>query len=255
MRPQWRLLRQRARSASENMSIDEAILRHVAEGLSQPTLRLYRWQPSAVSIGYFQSIEQEVDQEQCRRAGVNVIRRLTGGGAVYHDYEGEITYALAVPLAYPGIPARIPDSYGLLCDGLVRGLHKLGLPASFVPINDIIVHGRKISGSAQTRRFGGILQHGTLLCTVNPRLMFSLLKVPNEKMRDKLIAGVDERVTSIERELGSVNHNRIIEALIEGFSEALSIELLPGELSSDEIELAQILQVERYENHDWNYKR
>lgn len=255
MRPQWRLLRQGARSASENMSIDEALLRHVAEGLFPPTLRLYRWQPSAVSIGYFQGIEQEVDLERCRQAGVDVVRRLTGGGAVYHDYEGEITYSLAVPLGYPGIPARVLDSYGLLCDGLVRGLRKIGLPASFVPINDIIVYGRKISGSAQTRRFGGILQHGTLLCTVNPRLMFSLLRVPDEKMRDKLLAGVEERVTSIKRELGSVDYNRVVDALIEGFNEALAVELLPGELGSEEIELAQIIQVERYESHGWNYKR
>lgn len=253
--PQWRLLRHGARSAPENMAIDEAILRHVGEGLSRPTLRFYRWYPSAVSIGYFQGIEQEVDLEACRHAGVDVVRRLTGGGAVYHDYEGEITYSVMIPLGYPGIPVPILDSYRLLCDGLVRGLRHVGLPATFAPINDIVVKGRKISGNAQTRRYGGILQHGTLLCSVNPRVMFSLLKVPSEKMRDKLIAGVEERVTSIERELGKINYDRIVEALIAGFREALGVELSDGDLTPEEISLAQTLRVERYENHGWNYKR
>ncbi len=81
------------------------------------------------------------------------------------------------------------------------------------PINDITVNGRKISGNAQTRRFHGILQHGTLLCDVDPHLMFTLLKVPNEKIRDKLIAGVEERVTSIRREMGSVDRERVTQAL------------------------------------------
>ena len=255
MTPQWRLLRHGARSAAENMAIDEAILRHVGKGPSGPTLRFYRWDPSAVSIGYFQGIEQEVDLEACERAGMDVVRRLTGGGAVYHDYRGEITYSLVVPLGYPGIPARVVDSYRLLCDGLVRGLQRLGLSATFAPINDIVVKGRKISGNAQTRRYGGILQHGTLLCSVNPHVMFSLLKVPNEKMRDKLIAGVEERVTSIERELGRIDYDHIVEALIAGFREALGIELSAGDLTPEEIALAQTLRVERYENHEWNYKR
>lgn len=251
----WRLLRHGARSAYDNMSIDEAILRQVTAGESPYTLRFYRWNPSAVSVGYFQGMEQEVDLEACRERGVDVIRRLTGGGAVYHDYDGEITYSLAIPDTYPGMPRKVLDSYGVLCAGLVEGLRALGVPAEFEPINDIVVNGRKISGNAQTRRFGGILQHGTLLCNVDPHLMFTLLKVPNEKVRDKLIAGVEERVTSIKREMGEVDRERVTEAMIVGYAQTLDIELVPGELSEAELALAQQLRRERYESDAWIFKR
>ncbi len=251
----WRLLQHGARSAYENMAMDEAMLRCVTSGVVPPTLRFYRWKPSAVSIGYFQGLEQEVDLEACARRGVDVIRRLTGGGAVFHDFEGEITYSLALPDSYPGIPRKVLDSYSVLCRGLVIGLQTLGMPAEFKPINDITVNGRKVSGNAQTRRFHGILQHGTLLCEVDPHLMFTLLKVPNEKIRDKLIAGVEERVTSISREMGSVDRERVTRAMIDGFAKALDITLVPGELTEHERVLAQTLKEEQYATDSWNTKR
>ncbi len=250
----WRLLLTGAANAVENMAIDEAVLQCMAPG--QPcTLRFYEWRPSAVSIGYFQGVEQEVDVDACRAKGVDVVRRLTGGGAVYHDREGEVTYSLIVPESYPGIPHKVLESYGVLCAGVVKGLAKLGLPAVFRPINDILVNGKKISGNAQTRRFGGILQHGTILYTVDPALMFSLLKVPNEKLRDKIIAGVEERVTSITRELGPVDKAVIVRALTAGFAEALAIELVEGELREEELILATRLRTERYGDTVWTHKR
>lgn len=251
----WRLLLHGARSAFDNMAIDEAILRCVATGEAPSTLRFYTWEPSAVSIGYFQGLEQEVDLEACRREGVDVIRRLTGGGAVFHDRDGEITYSLTLKANTPGIPQNVREAYGVLCRGLVLGLQSLGLDASFAPINDILVNGRKISGNAQTRRFGGILQHGTILCDVNPALMFSLLRVPDVKMRDKLMQAVEQRVTSIRRELGAVDHAAVVEALSAGFAAALEMELLPGALSEQELRLAEQLKEERYARHDWLFKR
>ena len=251
----WRLLQHGPRSAYENMAIDEAILRGVMAGTSPYTLRFYRWQPSAVSIGYFQGLEQEVDVEACAVRGVDVIRRLTGGGAVYHDYDGEITYSLAIPADYPGMPHKVLDSYEVLCAGLVAGLRALGMAAEFKPINDITVNNKKISGNAQTRRFGGILQHGTLLCEVDPHLMFTLLKVPSEKIRDKLIAGVEDRVTSIRREMGEIDRARVTDAMVEGFAHTLDIDPVPGELTGEELALADELRTERYENDAWNAKR
>ena len=255
MNHQWRLLVQGAASAAENMATDEAILRQVTAGKSPNTLRFYTWDPSAVSIGYFQGIAQEVDLDVCRENSVAVIRRLTGGGAVYHDREGEVTYSICIKDSYPGIPHKILDSYSILCAGLVKGFEYLGISAEFKPINDIIVNKKKISGNAQTRRFGGILQHGTLLCKVDPQLMFSLLKVPDEKIRDKLIQAVEERVTSIEKELGQVDRDAVIQAMISGFGETLDIELVTGQLSLPETSLAARLKAERYENKTWNFKR
>ncbi|MBN1873228.1 MAG: lipoate--protein ligase family protein [Anaerolineae bacterium] len=252
---QWRLLLTGEQSAFDNMAMDEAILRCVVAGKSSPTLRFYGWYPSAVSIGYFQGIEQEVDLEVCRKEGVDVVRRLTGGGAVYHDRAGEVTYALIAKVDYPGIPDNILQSYEMLCKALVIGFEILGIQAIFSPINDILVGNKKISGNAQTRRFGGILQHGTLLCDVNPQLMFSLLKVPNEKIRDKLIQGIAERVTSIKRELGAVDKATIIQAMITGFKKAMHIELVEGTLSDEEIALTTNLKVEKYGTEAWNHKR
>jgi len=251
----WRLLVMGSADAFTNMAIDEAILQHVAGGESPPTLRFYGWRPSAVSIGYFQGIELEVDLDVCHTRGVDVIRRLTGGGAVYHDTEGEVTYSLAVAESYAGIPNRVLDSYAFLCSGLVVGLGLLGIAAEFRPINDITAGEKKISGNAQTRRFGGILQHGTLLCEVDPQLMFTLLKVPNEKFRDKLIQGVEERVTSIKREIGEVDRERIVDALVRGFSQALGVEFESGALKDAELALAAKLRTERYATHAWNHKR
>ena len=255
MTTDWRLLLTGYRSAAENMALDEAVLHDVVTGDSPPTIRFYGWDPSAVSIGYFQGIEQEVDLEVCRDQDVAVVRRLTGGGAVYHDREGEITYSLIVREDAPGIPKKILDSYALLCGALVVGFERLGLPAQYHPINDILVNGKKISGNAQTRRFGGLLQHGTLLCTVDLQRMFSLLKVPNEKIRDKLIQGVEERVTSIQRELGEVDTGAVTQAMIAGFETVLDIRLVEGTRSAAELARADQLREERYDNRVWNFKR
>jgi lipoate-protein ligase A len=251
----WRLLLMGNADAFTNMAIDEAVLRQVAAGASLPTLRFYGWKPSAISIGYFQGLELEVDLAACHSRGVDVIRRLTGGGAVYHDTEGEVTYSLAVLESYPGIPRKVLDSYGFLCNGLVMGLDILGVAAEFRPINDIVANGKKISGNAQTRRYGGILQHGTLLCDVDPHLMFTLLKVPNEKFRDKLIQGVEERVTSIRRELGGGDREAVTRALVAGFARALDVALEPGVLTDQEIALAETLRMEKYATPAWNQKR
>lgn len=255
MTHKWRLLKHGASSAADNMATDEAILRHVTSGESPNTLRFYTWNPSAVSIGYFQGIEQEVDLEACRDLNVAVVRRLTGGGAVYHDRDGEVTYSICIEDTYPGLPSKVLDSYRVLCAGLVKGFEILGLTAEFKPINDILVNEKKISGNAQTRRFGGILQHGTLLCRVDPRLMFSLLKVPDEKIRDKLIQAVEERVTSVERELGHVDRDAITQAMISGFTETMGIELITGKLRASEIEMASQIKAERYADQAWNHKR
>jgi len=238
-----------------NMALDEAIARARAEGKVPDTLRLYRIKPSAVTIGYFQSVKEEINIEKCRELGVEFTRRITGGGAVYHDYNGEVTYCVVVsPRSYP-VPNDIVESYRLLCAGLVYALKKLGLPAEFKPVNDVVVRGRKISGSAQTRKWGVVLQHGTLLFNTNLDVLFSVLKIPVEKIRDKGIKSVKERVTTVTRELGrTVSAEEVRDAMVEGFKKALNIELEPGEFTSYELELARKLE-ERYRSKEWIYRR
>ncbi|MHA1654172.1 MAG: lipoate--protein ligase family protein [Candidatus Thorarchaeota archaeon] len=242
--------------AAMNMAIDEAIMRTMEKGAAVPTLRIYRWKPSAVSIGTFQSMKEEVDIAYCQLYGIDFVRRITGGGAVYHDYEGEITYSIILPRDHRLAPKDIMQSYKVLCQGIVSALDYLGIKAEFRPVNDIVANGKKISGSAQTRRFSCLLQHGTTLLDLDVREMFSVLKVSKEKISDKMISDVKERVTSIRDILGDdVGIQNLRTALIEGFSKALRVELVPGALSQAEWELARKLAAEKYSNDEWNFKR
>ncbi len=248
-----RLLETGSNTAAMNMAIDEAVMLSGA-----PTLRFYSWTPVAVTIGYFQGIEQEVDLEACARHGVDVVRRLTGGGAVYHDKE--LTYSLIIPEDVKGsgaVSRNILESYAQICGFVVDGLRKLGLPAEFKPINDIIVNGRKISGNAQTRRGGVVLQHGTIILDVDVDKMFSVLRVPDEKIREKMISSAKERVTSVGKELGrEVGFKEAEKALIEAFEESglCGRGLKMGNLSGTELSDARELE-KKYAGREWNFMR
>ncbi len=233
-------------SAAMNMAIDEAIM------LSRiPTLRFYDWQPPAVSIGYFQGMTQEVDLKAAKDIDVDVVRRLTGGGAVFH--ESELTYSLIAPESSGVVSRNILESYGQICGFVIRGLKKLGIRAEFKPINDIVVNGKKISGNAQTRRGGMVLQHGTVLLGVDVKRMFSILKVPDEKIRDKMISAADERVTSLRKELGrKVEFKEVKDALIGAFELGTTKE---GELTRAEKTKANELFKEKYSTKEWNFMR
>jgi len=251
---EWRLLLTKFNDAFTNMAIDEAILIHRSKNKVPSTIRLYGWIPPAVSIGYFQSLEDEVNLKKCKEFGVDFIRRITGGGAVFHDKE--VTYSCVVPINNPLMPSDILGSYKKICAGLVKGLSHLGIESSFVPLNDIISNGKKISGNAQTRKFHTILQHGTILIDTDVDKMFSLLKVPSEKLRDKMIKHVKERVTSINAILDrEVDFDNVCDALARGFKKEFNVELIKGELIESELKLAEKIARERYKNLKWNHKR
>jgi len=250
---EWRLLPLRTDDAFTSMAIDEALLNLNAEGRSPNTIRFWRWQPSTVSIGCFQSVKREVDLEVAKRYGVDVVRRITGGGAVFHDHGGELTYSVVCKQG--DVPNDIIESYRLICGGLVRGFEHLGLRAEFKPVNDVHANGKKISGSAQTRRWGSVLQHGTVLISPDVRKMFELLRVSREKISDKFIASVYERVTTIEREIGrKPTFEEVREAMLTGFEQALDVELVEGELTGEEVALAVKLQP-KYASQEWLRKR
>ncbi len=242
----FRLLKTGHKTAFMNMAVDESILKNKI-----PTIRFYGWKPSAVSIGYFQSLKEEVDLDKCNELNVDFIRRVTGGGAVYHDKE--LTYSFIA--SEEMVSKDILESYKEICKGVIKGLEKIGIKAEFAGINDIIAEGKKISGNAQTRKEGMVLQHGTIIMDVDVEKMFSLLKVPDEKIRDKLIANVKERVTSIKHVIGEVDFDKLSEKMAEGFKEALNLELEEGELTEKELELAKELEEKKYNTKEWNFKR
>jgi len=253
---EWRLLDTGIHDAFYNMALDEAIVIARSKKLVPNTLRFFRWEPSAVSIGYFQGMEEEVDIEACKKIGVDYVRRRTGGGAVYHERDGELTYSIAINEDHLLISRDFQKTYENLCSWLVRGLRLLGVPAEFKPINDIVVEGKKISGNAQTRGMNVVHQHGTILREVNPKVMFSVLKVPSEKIRDKMIQSAEERVTSINKFLKrEVSFEELKESLTKGFEETFNIKLVPGKTTAFEEETAAKLKEEKYSTREWNFKR
>ncbi len=245
----------RVADAYTNMAVDEALSYARGEGKAPNTLRFYRWNPSAVTLGYFQSVEDEVDLEACKKFGIDVNRRISGGGAVLNSSYGEITYSIVAPEDDPRISRDVTESYRYLCHGIVEGLALLGVEAQFKPINDIIVGGRKISGNAQIRRYGAVLHHGTILVDFDAREMFSVLKISEEKISDKMIEQAEERVTTIRRELGrDASFGEVRDAMEEGFAKALGVELAPGELSGYEQELVKKFR-EKYASREWIFRR
>lgn len=235
-----RLLETGYHSAFWNMALDEVMMGEAAQGEAQyPSLRLYRWKPPAVSIGYFQRLHEEVDVLKCKELGVDVVRRATGGGAVFHD--AEVTYSF-ITKEYP---TNILESYQLVCGAILQGLKSIGIAGEFSPLNDLVLDGKKFSGNAQTRRNGVMLQHGTILLDVDVEKMFSILKVPDEKMRGKLISSVKERV----RGLG-ISFEEASGALKKGFAEKFGAELGASELTASEI--ARTDDVSRkYSGSEW----
>jgi lipoate-protein ligase A len=241
-------------TAYMNMGLDEAILESVSAGQSPPTLRFYGWRPKAISIGYFQGIRDEVDVEACARSGVDIVRRITGGGAVFHD--AEVTYSIVFPESHALASASILDSYRLICGGIIAGLGRLGIASEFAPINDIVALGRKISGNAQTRTMRCILQHGTILLGVDVETMFGLLRVPREKALGKLIEEAKSRVSSVSDILGrKVGFEDALPELREGFARALDLELIPGAVSDPEKARSMELAATKFSTLEWIFKR
>lgn len=260
MRHPFRLLETGFNPAPFNMGLDEALLRAVASGESLPTMRFYGWNPPAVSIGYFQGLREEIDTDACAAGGVDIVRRITGGGAVFHHHE--VTYSTVLPLSHPLARENILDSYRLLLSGIVAGLAGLGISAEFSPINDISAGGRKISGNAQTRKLGCILQHGTILLDVEVDRMFSLLKVPQEKAKGKLIADIKSRVTSVRHCLPEAETKdfaslfaRTVSALEAGYARALEIDFEPSEPTAHELDTAARLASEKFASSAWTELR
>ena len=235
------------------MALDEAVLEAVASGSSPPTLRFYVFSPTSVTIGLFQSVKDSVDLDEARRLGVPVVRRFTGGGSVLHAEGGELTYSVALPTK--GVLGDVVESFRLLCGAVARGLRLLGVEARVEGVNDVVAGGRKVSGNAQARRGGALLQHGTVLLRPDRVLMERLLKAPREKLASHGVSGIGSRVIGVEELLGrSVGVGEVAAALRKGFEETLGLRGHHGWFTERELEMAWKL-VEKYRSERWLMKR
>lgn len=255
----WRLLKLETRDAFSNMAVDEAMLMARIQGRVPNTLRFFRWNPSAVSIGRFQNVSTEVHLENCTRYGVDVVRRITGGGAVYHDQEGEITYSVVVTEKDLG-SVDVFQAYRKICQGLIEAAKILGVDADFnlgdpKQCPNVTANDRKISGSAQFHKKGVLLQHGTLLLNVNLEKMFTFLRVPWAKTRASVVKVAQRKITSVSHETRSkASTDEAYRALAMGFEEALEIQLEEEELTRHELEIAERLRREKFATDDWALK-
>jgi lipoate-protein ligase A len=239
------------------MAIDEAILRARITNIAPNTLRLYRWNPSAVSVGKFQTLESEVHFESCKERGVDAVRRITGGGAVYHDSENEITYSV-VARKEDLQATDLASVYARIYSGLVEALRILGVIADFNEGTERIcpnlsVNGRKISGSAQCHKAGVVLQHGTLLLKVDLEKMFTFLRAPGGKTCTEIVDIAERKITSVSGELGrEVSVGEVTRALAQGFRETLDVEFVHEKPTANELFAAEGLVRDKYATDSWN---
>ena len=258
----WRLLPYRVLRAAENMAIDEAVFRlNRREGLP-PTLRFFGWQPPAVSLGYFQKTSREIDVAACRQAGIDIVRRPTGGKAVLHEHE--LTYSLAAPADHPLFTGDIVGTYRVVSACIVEALRRLGLTpeiafegrtAAGTPLEgycfaapsryELLVGGRKICGSAQVRARGAFLQHGSLLADLDPMRIASVMGVS--------VDGVTKTTTALREQLGRiVGYDDLARLLRGAFEDTLGVRLVESGLSPAEESLMQRLLSEKYSTDRWN---
>ncbi|MBD3196793.1 MAG: hypothetical protein GF317_17180 [Candidatus Lokiarchaeota archaeon] len=251
----WRFIPLDVKNGSWNMAIDEAILTSVIEKKSSNTLRFYKWDPSTASLGRNQSLSEEVNEEFCKQKNYNIVRRITGGGAVFHDRDNEITYSIICPLSFLKSKGsyKVLDQFELITQGIVAGLSKYGLKSQKGVIHcpALFLDGKKFSGNAQIRRKGFLLQHGTILMDLDPDLMYTVLKTPENVSKSRMVRSVRAKCIGIKSQLEQYDEKKFIECLKIGFKETLDIKLYKGALTSYEYKLAEKLVNEKYRNQKW----
>jgi len=267
---QWRFIETGFSNGFYNMAVDEALLDTYESSIIGCVLRLFLWKPPALSLGYFQKIE-EVDLDVCNRMGIDVVRRPTGGRSILHDRE--LTYSVVMPA-----DKSILESYKKINMALLRGLNFLGIKASLVPKEkktdfsnskiirssacfasaswyEIQADGKKILGSAQLRRKRALLQHGSLLLRLDREKLYSLFKFSSEEKRNLALQESYACMTSISEVLSEQpGIEQISFALKKGFEEEYDTELVSSCLSCEETERARSLE-NKYRSREWNYMR
>ena len=256
----WRLLKLETANAFKNMAVDEAIMKARIENKVPNTLRFYQWAPSAVSIGRFQTLVDEIHVENCKEHGVDIVRRISGGGTVYHDSQGELTYSIVAKLSDLGCKdLDMLSAYQKICSGLNEAVRILGTRAEYRPPDpkrcpNLAISGKKISGNAQSSKKGILLQHGTFMMDLDHKKMFTFLKVPWAKSLDDVLTVSKRKLTSARHELDSnFSTPEAYQALIMGFEKALDAQFVEEQLTAYEQNLAEKYRKERFVTEDWNF--
>ncbi|MFD2829415.1 lipoate--protein ligase family protein [Corticicoccus populi] len=272
----WIFINSGRQDAFYNMALDELLMDKVREGEINAALRFYEWQTPTLSLGYFQKVLKEIDTDKVREYNYQMVRRQTGGRGVLHDKE--LTYSVIIPEEYDGMPESVTESYKILSHGLLYGFRNLGLEADFsIPKTkeqkqeltqirssvcfdtpswyELVVEGRKIAGSAQTRKKGVILQHGSILLDVDIDHLFDMFKYGNERLKEKMKAAFTEKAVAIN---DISNHRFNVADLYlpfkEGFKKGLDINFQDYTLTENDQDRLETL-MEKYRSEEWNFKK
>ncbi|MBU8594779.1 lipoate--protein ligase family protein [Shouchella clausii] len=273
----WRFIDSKKQGPAYNMALDEALLNWHSEGKIPPTIRFYGWEPATLSIGYFQRVAKEIRMEAVREKQLGFVRRPTGGRGVLHEHE--LTYSVIVSEAHPAMPKTVTEAYRVISTGLLEGFKALGLNAYFaVPDSEkerealknprsavcfdapsyyeLVVEGKKIAGSAQTRQKGVILQHGSILLDIDEEKLFDLFQYRSDRLRERMQRAFSQKAVAINAlRKEPVTLDEASRAFKQGFEKGLGIQLVPYQLSESEEKEVQSLAKSRYESDEWNFRR
>lgn len=264
----WRLLYTPPSSGAWNMAVDEAILEHIHHGESQPTLRLYAWEPACLSLGHAQSYK-DVDMERVKANGWEVVRRVTGGRAILHT--DELTYSVTGSAEEPVLAGGVLESYNRLAQALLFAIRDLSIPVEIkehegghtqqnlnpvcfeVPSTyEITADGKKLIGSAQARKKEGVLQHGSLPLTGDLTRICDALVFNDEPARKHAAERLLARATTVESVTGTkTDWETAAQAFVKGFEAQLGIRFQRGEMSQSELKRSEELVTEKYANPAW----
>jgi lipoate-protein ligase A len=247
----WQLVHSKAVPPVMQMALDEVLATEVGEGRRQPTLRIWEWNEPAVVIGSFQSVKNEVDAENAKKYGFDVVRRISGGGAMFMEAGSVVTYSIYAPAdLVQGM--SFADSYAFLDEWTITALKALGIDAYYQPLNDITSAKGKIGGAAQKRLgSGAVLHHVTMSYDMDGQKMVQVLRIGREKLSDKGIASADKRVDPLRSQTG-LTRAEIIEKMKATFTSLYGA--TPGDITPEEYAKAEQLVAEKFGTEEWLYR-
>ena len=272
----WNFINTGSKNPYYNMAMDEALLNFVSRGEIDPVIRFYTWNPATLSIGYFQRLQKEIDIDKVKEKGYGLVRRQTGGRGVLHDKE--LTYSVIVPESHPNMPSTVTEAYKIISQGLLEGFKNLGFETYFaIPRSkeerdklkqprssvcfdapswyELVVEGRKIAGSAQTRQKGVILQHGSILQNIDINDLFDMFKFKNERLKAKMKENFVQKAVAINDISNQhITLNEMENAFEAGFKKGLNIDFKPLELTKKQLEEVQELE-DKYRSEAWMYRK
>ncbi|KAB1645332.1 lipoate--protein ligase family protein [Gulosibacter chungangensis] len=247
----WQILHPSPLPPRVHVALDQVLTEEVGAGRRGPTLRIWEWDEDAAVIGSFQSVKNEIDMAAARAEGVEVIRRISGGGAMFMEAESVVTYSLYVPAELVG-GMSFADSYAYLDEWVLEALNNLGIEATYEPLNDIASPNGKIGGAAQKRLgSGAVLHHATLSYDIDAERMVRVLRIGREKMSDKGTKSAKKRVSPLKSQTG-MPRAEIIESLKETFVSRHGG--TPDEITDAEMARARELAETKFASREWTHR-